>query len=461
MQFSSLDFFVFLFIVSLSLLIRHLSVQKLLLLVASYYFYAMWDWRFIGLLILITVCDFYIAHWIDTNKNDNHRKYLLFTSITINLSVLTIFKYYNFFISSLKSILQPLPINLNTMDIILPLGISFYIFQTLSYVIDVYRRDQKPCSHTLDYALYLAFFPKLIAGPIIRAKEFLPQLELIKHFDAGRLFIGFRRIVIGLAKKVLIADQIGQFVNITFANPGDFNITTTWLSVIAYTLQIYFDFSGYTDIAIGSAKILGYDLPENFNHPYSATSIRDFWRRWHITLSSWLRDYIYIPLGGNKKGGLRTFINIMVTMTLCGLWHGASWTFVFWGAWHGMAMSVTRFLQNNKYAVRMGAFLSWLLTMVTIMIGWIFFRSHSFGDALHIINRLVSFQSGIIWTSTVVIIVLTVVFILFIIEINYDFYLKFAIHPQRIATATMLFFLLWMVTVFRPREFTPFIYGQF
>lgn len=461
MQFTSLEFIVFLFFVSLALFIRRLSVQKIILLIASYYFYAVWDWRFVGLLLCITVSDFCIANWIDANKNEKHRKYLLYTSVAINLCVLGIFKYCNFFISSLKSILQSLPIDVNTLDIILPLGISFYIFQTLSYVIDVYRGDQKPCPNILDYALYLAFFPKLISGPIVRAKEFLPQLESVKHYDSGNFFIGFRRIVLGLAKKVLIADNLGQFVNITFANAGDFSIATTWLSVVAYTLQIYFDFSGYTDIAIGSAKILGYDLPENFNYPYFATSIRDFWRRWHITLSSWLRDYVYIPLGGNKKGQFRTYINIMITMTLCGLWHGAAWTFVFWGVWHGLAMSVNRFMQNNKYVMKMGTFFSWALTMLAIMLGWIFFRASSFGDALLIISRLFSLQNGIIWISPIVMIILLIVSILFIIRTNYDIDSQIAVHPRRIATATILFLLIWMVIVFHPREFAPFIYGQF
>lgn len=461
MQFSSLEFFVFLLLASFSLMIRKNTAQKLFLLIASYYFYAIWDWRFIGLLIFITVSDFSIARFIATSKNHLYRKYLLFTSIAINLSVLAIFKYFNFFVGTFKAVFQQSTVNLNTLDIILPLGISFYIFQTLSYVIDVYRKEQKPCANILDYALFLAFFPKLIAGPIIRAKEFLPQLDLVKHFDAERLFSGFRRIVIGLVKKVLIADHLGQFVNITFANTGDFNSITTWLSVVAYTLQIYFDFSGYTDIAIGSAKILGYDLPENFNKPYSARSIRDFWKRWHITLSSWLRDYIYIPLGGNRKGQLRTYINIMITMTLCGLWHGASWTFVFWGAWHGLAMSVNRFMHNNKYVMGMGNIFSWVLTMITIMLGWIFFRAQTFSDALLIINRLFSFQNGIDWISPIVLIILFIIFILFIIQLKYDIDSTMAIDPRRVATATLLCFLLWMVIVFQPKEFAPFIYGQF
>ena len=332
MLFTQIEFLLFFIFCLISIYLTSSNrFRKGILLFASYYFYAYWDWRFLSLIIYSTLIDFIVGKYIARTKNQQVRKRLLFISLVSNLSVLGFFKYFNFFINSLSIPLAEIGLNVTTLNIILPIGISFYTFQTLSYTIDIYRNKIPPTSSILDFSLFVAFFPQIVAGPIVRAAEFLPQLKVKRVINWDNLFIGFRLFTFGFFKKVFIADNLAIFVDKVFENPSVFSSITILLGVIAFGIQIYCDFSGYSDMAIGIAKALGYELPLNFNYPYIAKNITDFWRRWHMSLSFWLRDYLYIPLGGNRKGTRRTYINLMLTMLLGGLWHGASWNFVVWG----------------------------------------------------------------------------------------------------------------------------------
>ncbi|MFG0263068.1 MAG: MBOAT family O-acyltransferase, partial [Novipirellula sp. JB048] len=321
---------------------RRVRLRNAILLAASYYFYAYWDVRFCLLLAFSTLMDFGIARAMGSNDNAVFRRRLLTLSVVVNRGVLGFFKYFNFFIDSATPIIESLGGSASTLNLILPVGISFYTFQTLSYTIDVYRRVLRPSSSLLEFALYVAFFPQLVAGPIVRARELLPQLASPSRWSHRRFYGGFQQALRGAVKKVLMADRLGEMVDVVFANPDYYSSTTLWLAVFAYGGQIYLDFSGYTDMAIGSAKMLGYRFPKNFRHPYLATSMAEFWHRWHMTLSRWLRDYLYIPLGGSRRSNLVTYRNLMLTMTLGGLWHGAAWTFVLWGVLHGAALGAER-----------------------------------------------------------------------------------------------------------------------
>ncbi len=275
--------------------------RKVILVIASCYFYACWDWRFLSLIMVTTAVDYAVGRGLDREERPAARRLLLGASLAVNLGILGVFKYCNFFISSMECLLAPLGLNPGTLDIILPVGLSFYTFKTLTYTIDVYRRCIPSCRSIVDYALFVAFFPTLVAGPILRASHFLPQLTGLRTITGESLLAGSRLVIIGMFKKVFIADRLGLFVDPFFANAAAFDTPTAWLAVISYTLQIYFDFSGYTDMAIGISRILGYDVPVNFNFPYLSKSIGEFWQRWHISLSTWIRDYLYIPLAGTGR----------------------------------------------------------------------------------------------------------------------------------------------------------------
>jgi D-alanyl-lipoteichoic acid acyltransferase DltB (MBOAT superfamily) len=324
------------------LLMSRPRAWKLFILVVSLVFYGWWDWRFVALLALSAVANQAFARSIERAQKGETRKWLLVAAVAANLGVLGWFKYYGFFVTSVANMLAALHFSIDPplLEIILPLGISFLTFRVLSYVIDVYRGSLRTAS-LMDFAIYIAFFPYIMAGPIARASEFLPQLKGPRDprdIDASRAFF---LIFAGLAKKILIADYIAaHVVNGVFTTPGSHTSAETLLAIVGYSVQIYCDFSAYSDIAIGVSLLLGFRLPENFDRPYTAVSVQDFWRRWHMTLSRWLRDYLYIPLGGNRKGRVRTYVNLMVTMLLAGLWHGAGWPFLLWGGLHGVALVV-------------------------------------------------------------------------------------------------------------------------
>jgi len=346
MLFPSLAFLFFFLVVLLcdAALRDRAQSRKLFLLGASWFFYACWDWRFLGLILFSTALDWYVARAIHATQAPRRRKHLLWISLGANLGLLGVFKYCDFFLDSLRELLHGLGIHaqIPLLELILPVGISFYTFQTLSYTIDVHQRRLAPARSPLDFALFVAFFPQLVAGPIVRARDFLPQLERNPGPTAQGAARGLHDILAGLFKKVVLADTLGAaLVDPVHADPGGAGALAAWAAMYGYAFQIYGDFAGYSQIAIGAGRMLGFRLPMNFRSPYLARDMSDFWRRWHISLSSWLRDYLYIPLGGNRGGKGRTRVNLLLTMLLGGLWHGAGWTFVLWGLLHGAALSIS------------------------------------------------------------------------------------------------------------------------
>lgn len=346
MLFTQPLFFVFFALIFCTVwLIPSHNTRKLLLLVASYTFYAAWDWRFCSLIAISTVIDFLAGQQLGRASEILRRKAWLILSLTANLGILGFFKYYDFFIESGSGLLGLDPSR--TMNIVLPVGISFYTFQSMSYTIDIYRRQLKPVSGFTDFALYVSFFPQLVAGPIVRASHFLPQLSTKKSFSDIRFQVAFTLFLIGFIKKACISDNIALLIDPVFAAPDAFTAASLWIATVFYAVQIYCDFSGYTDMAIAIAALLGFQLQLNFRFPYFASNIAEFWQRWHISLSTWLRDYLYIPLGGNRGGSIKTYRNLMITMLLGGLWHGAAWNFVIWGGLHGGALAVHRVIRSR------------------------------------------------------------------------------------------------------------------
>ncbi|MEK6644151.1 MAG: MBOAT family protein [Planctomycetota bacterium] len=349
-----------------------------LLLIASYVFYAAWNAKLLSIVVGLTLFDYGVGLALEQVKSDRRRKFLLIASLSANLGVLAVFKYADFFILSLRDLLAGTGIDTgwHALNILLPVGISFHTFQTMSYTIDVYRRRISACRSLVDFALFVAFFPQLVAGPIVKAVEFLPQLRNDKRFDWPRLDAAVVLFMVGLTKKLLIADQLASLVDPVFADPTHFTTRDLWLAMLCYGGQIYCDFSGYTDMAIATARLLGFDMCENFANPYLALSLSDFWRRWHISLSTWFRDYLYIPLGGSRAGPWRTGANLMITMLLAGLWHGASWTFVIWGAIHGSALIASKSFSRMTDGLprRMRTITAWAATFLVVHVAWVFFR---------------------------------------------------------------------------------------
>ncbi|GAB4538598.1 MAG: MBOAT family protein [Pleurocapsa sp.] len=379
------------------LLTKNLKAQNLLLLAASYIFYGYWDWRFLLLLIFSTVIDFLLSQGIARSHNENQRKLLLSVSLISNLSILGFFKYFNFFTSSFIDLLNSLGIEANalTLKVILPVGISFYTFQTLSYTIDVYRRDLKPAKSILDFAVYVAFFPQLVAGPIERATNFLPQISSLRKIDLAQINAGIFLILWGYFKKLVIADNVANIANPVFDNYTQYQGLDVVLGILAFTVQIYCDFSAYSDIARGLAKLMGFELIVNFKLPFFAINPSDFWSRWHISLSSWLRDYLYIPLGGNRRGEFNTYRNLFLTMLLGGLWHGAAWNFVLWGAYQGFILVIYRLFDKNPEHLNPwgGQYPAYrvlgkmLLMFILANIGWVIFRSTSLDQITYLLTH--------------------------------------------------------------------------
>ena len=335
MLFNSVDFAIFLpivFILYWFVTNKNLKLQNFLIVAASYFFYACWDWRFLSLITFSIVVDYFMGILLGKEKNQRKRKILLWVSIIVNLGFLGFFKYYNFFVDNFIAAFSFFgqEIKPNTLNIILPVGISFYTFQTLSYTIDVYRRKFEPTKDFIAFAAFVSFFPNLVAGPIERATNLLPQFYKKRDFDYSKAVDGMRQILWGLFKKIVIADNCAEFANQIFNNSANMNGSTLVLGALFFTFQIYGDFSGYSDIAIGTARLFGFNLMRNFNFPYFSRDIAEFWRRWHISLSSWFRDYLYIPLGGSRVGTWKKVRNIFIIFIVSGFWHGANWTFIAW-----------------------------------------------------------------------------------------------------------------------------------
>lgn len=400
MLFNSLTFIVFFVIVVL----LHYSpaswqAKKIFLLIASFVFYAAWNPPFVILLWISTIVDWNAAKWIHSAKTKNQRKLFLILSLMTNLGILGYFKYGEFLLQNWQHLMASFGIDYQVPEwsIILPVGISFYTFQTMAYSLDVYLKRAQPAQSFLDFSLFVSFFPQLVAGPIVRPTHLIPQFQRPHYANLHQFFWGLTLVILGLFQKVVIADTLlAPSVEAVYNAKEPMAMLDAWLGTLAFSGQIFSDFAGYSTTAIGVAFCLGFSLPTNFRFPYAAIGFSDFWRRWHISLSTWLRDYLYIPLGGNKKGPRRTYINLMLTMLLGGLWHGASWNFVAWGGLHGLFLSVERKLRNGKNQLEQipSNFIKWLLAITTyffINISWVFFRADDFPRAWGLLKSMFGF----------------------------------------------------------------------
>tara|TARA_B110000261_G_C13079347_1_gene355346 strand:+ start:86 stop:1510 length:1425 start_codon:yes stop_codon:yes gene_type:complete len=392
MLFNTFEFLIFFF----SVLIVFFSVPQkrrwFILLLASYFFYGYWKPSYLILIAGSTIADYLLSNAIGKSKNDRKRKKLLSTSLILNLSLLFAFKYFDFLADSFNEILTTSDnsYKIKLLNLALPVGISFYTFQTMSYTIDVYNRKIKPEKHFGIFALFVSFFPQLVAGPIERASNLLPQFKKDTFIDYDRFASGAQLILWGLLKKALIADRVGLIANEIFNNHEDYQGFTLIIGVICFAFQIYCDFSGYSDIAIGTARVFGYDLMKNFKSPYFASSLTDFWRRWHISLSTWFKDYVYIPIGGNKVLKWRWYFNLWITFLISGIWHGANWTFVLWGAIHGFGLVIENILSYKRSDKFLLFKKLWIFSLICL--AWIFFRANTISDAFIIIGNILSFD---------------------------------------------------------------------
>jgi len=458
--------------------------QNAVLVFASYVFYGWWDWRFCGLMLLSTLVDFTMGRRLDRTDAPGLRKVLVAVSVSVNLGILGFFKYFNFFAESAQTATAQVGWDVHpiTLKVILPVGISFYTFQTMSYVIDVYRRQLPASRSLLDYATYLSFFPQLVAGPIERGRRLLPQFQQPRRFDPDRAEDGARQMLWGVVKKMLIADQLAQVVDKVYAAPDAFTGPQLAFAALCFSFQIYCDFSAYSDIAIGTARLFGVDLMRNFAHPYFSQSLGEFWRRWHISLSTWFRDYVYIPLGGGRVSGTRRGFNVMVTFLLSGFWHGASWNFVIWGGLNGAGV-LPEVLSKNRRSrkatdVPLGdgrvpapaALLRVLLTFTAVTIAWVFFRAADLSQAIGILESIAADSLRIeAWTpaglhkagaalAAVLMVALTTV----------EWVTRRRAHPFEAIRSwprglrwALYTGLLWGTIYLTPPESNPFIYFQF
>jgi len=408
MLFNSIDFAIFLpivFILYWFVTNRNLRLQNFLILAASYLFYGWWDWRFLSLILFSTLVDYFVGRKLRIEENQTKRKILLWTSILVNFGFLGFFKYCNFFFENFITAFSFFgqQIQGDSLNIILPVGISFYTFQTLSYSIDVYKRKLEPTKDFIAFSAFISFFPQLVAGPIERATHLLPQFYKKRTFDYSKAVDGMRQILWGLFKKIVIADNCAEYANLIFNNSADYSGSTLVLGALFFTFQIYGDFSGYSDIAIGTSRLFGFDLMRNFNFPYFSRDIAEFWRRWHISLSTWFRDYLYIPLGGSRGGTWMKVRNTFIIFIVSGFWHGANWTFIIWGALNAMyflPLLLTNNNRNNLETVAQGKLLPslkelslMLLTFSLTVFAWIFFRVENIGHAFNYISEIFSLST--------------------------------------------------------------------
>ena len=403
MLFNSIDFAIFLpivFILYWFVTNKNLRLQNLLIASASYVFYGWWDWRFLSLIIFSTVIDYTVGLKLKNEENQTKRKVFLWTSIAVNLGFLGFFKYYNFFLDNLIAAFSffGTELNANSLNIILPVGISFYTFQTLSYTIDVYKRKLEPTKDFVAFSAFVSFFPQLVAGPIERATNLLPQFYNKRTFDYSKAVDGMRQILWGLFKKIVIADNCAEYANQIFNNSNDYSGSTLVLGAIFFTFQIYGDFSGYSDIAIGTSRLFGFNLMRNFAFPYFSRDIAEFWRRWHISLSTWFRDYLYIPLGGSRGSTFMKVRNTFIIFVVSGFWHGANWTFIIWGALNAAYFLPLLLTKNNRKNIDIVAngklfptlkeSILILITFVLTVFAWILFRAENLGHAVQYISGI-------------------------------------------------------------------------
>ncbi len=405
MLFNSIDFAIFLpivFILYWFVFNKNLRHQNLLIVISSYVFYGWWDWRFLSLILFSTIVDYFVGLRLSKEEDKRKRQILLWISILVNLGFLGFFKYYNFFLDNFVTAFSFFgnPINPQGLNIILPVGISFYTFQTLSYTIDVYKKKLEPTKDFIAFSAFVSFFPQLVAGPIERATHLLPQFYKKRIFDYNKAVDGLRQILWGLFKKIVIADNAAEYANMIFNNSDDYSGSTLVLGALFFTFQIYGDFSGYSDIAIGTSRLFGFDLMKNFAFPYFSRDIAEFWRRWHISLSTWFRDYLYIPLGGSRGGTWMKVRNTFIIFIVSGFWHGANWTFIVWGALNAIYFLPLLLLKKNrintnivaqgKYLPSIKEFFNMSITFGLTVFAWIFFRAENMQHAMSYISEIFS-----------------------------------------------------------------------
>ncbi len=459
-------FFFALIMIIYPLIVNKISIRTWFLLLVSIYFYYKTSGGFVVLLVITSAVNFGIGALIDRSSRKGTKNLLLLASLVWNLGTLGYFKYTNFIIGTINQVAGG---SLPPMDIFLPVGISFFTFQTMSYSLDIYFGKLKPLRSFFDFCFFVSFFPQLVAGPIVRASWFIPQIHKKLHLDQQTMAKALVLIFSGLIKKGIIADYISiNFVDRVFDNPALFSGLENLIAVYGYGLQIYCDFSGYSDIAIGLAALLGFELPLNFLSPYQAHSITDFWRRWHISLSTWLRDYLYIPLGGNRKGSFRQYLNLMITMVLGGLWHGASWNFVFWGFLHGLGLAFDKVWLGWRFTqTRLMKFVGTIVTFHFVSFCWIFFRSRSFDNSWLILGRIVGeFKAPLFWQW-----IDGYRMVAILIGLGYIFHWlpdKLVRKSEAVlcyvpvmVQSVFLAFIIWLLFQARSADIQPFIYFQF
>lgn len=444
---------------------RRLMMTVFVVLFSIYFYYKSSGW-FLLLLVATSLVDWNLSKILVRQKTDRAKKICVAVSIVLSLSVLCYFKYANFFLWNWNMMVEG---NFQPLDIILPVGISFYTFQSISYIVDVYRGNVEPTETWFDYLFFLSFFPALVAGPIVRADIFLPQLKNNVKPTHNEVYSGLWMIMLGVIKKAVIADYISQYNDLVFTDQG-YSGFESLMGAVGYTMQIYCDFSGYSDMAIGIAAILGFKLPKNFNFPYRSTSLTEFWRRWHISLSTWLRDYLYIPLGGNRKGVIRTYVNNFLTMLIGGLWHGAAWKFVFWGAIHGAGLAVNKacrpFTSRFDGKIWFEVF-SWCLTMLTVSLLWIFFRADSWQHSVEIIKNIFfnfdpAFIMPFVEARKLWIVMMIVIITAHFVPLRiYDIVEKSFIRSPWILKLIVFIVVVQLVVETSSEEVSPFIYFQF
>jgi len=467
MLFTSPFFVIFFaFVFSVYWLLPQNRQRKQFLLLASLFFYGCWDYRFTAMLLGISYADYWLGRLIEDTADSTRRRRYMWCSLAMNLGVLAFFKYCNFFISSAIDLAALAGVHLSQpmLQIILPVGVSFITFQSLSYIIDVYRGEVKAVRDPLDYLLSASFFPQLVAGPIMRPAYFLPQLADKRHLDAGQIRAMLLLFLLGFFKKTCLADNIAPYVDMVFAHPSAYSLQASTTAVWLYAMQIYCDFSGYTDMAIAVAGLLGFKLVTNFNRPYLSTSIQDFWRRWHMSLSFWIRDYIYISLGGRSTQRWVTYKNLMLTMLAGGLWHGAAWTFVVWGGLHGAGLVVNRDFKHRFGDVlkgRVGQALGWFLTINFVCLVWIFFRATDFHTAWLLVQRYLFLHDGGAQTYPLALMLVPVAALL--VEWGgHRLHLMQKIAQLSPYLYAVLYGVLWAVALaLLPLNSAPFIYFQF
>jgi len=441
------------------LLRDNLRARNILIVIASYLFYGWWDYRFLALLAFSSVLDYFVGLGIARQTDPRRRKVWLTCSVVANLTILGFFKYFDFFILSFAAVMKELNIHLSphTLGIILPVGISFYTFQAMSYTIDVYRKEIPPTRDLINFLAFVSFFPQLVAGPIERASHLLPQFDRTLSITRPMLEEGIWLILWGMFKKVFIADNLDPLVSMVYGS-GSYSAAAVALATIAFAFQIYCDFSGYSDIARGTARVLGFDIMLNFNLPYAAASIREFWRRWHISLSTWLRDYLYISLGGSREGKARTYANLWITMVLGGLWHGAAWNFVLWGMWHAVGLMLNRAFGDR---IRR-SFFSWFATICFVLYSWLLFRAHSMEEIIAMTRALTNFSAPA-WVTSYILNLAVFTLPLIMVEL-WQFKSRNLLVPLTVRPwlrAALQGALLLGIILYWERNQTPFIYFQF